>query len=98
MNKILVIDDDEAINQLITAKVTGIIYDDTDYNKVDYAQGKYSIASLNRAYASNKRRNELILANYLKYRRRQALGFCCSREHAENMAGYFCQKDKRIKV
>lgn len=65
------------------------IYDEIDYSAMRYIGGKYSEEDLNRAYIDNTKRNELIYKYYRKYRSRRALGFCCSRKHAENMAKVF---------
>lgn len=43
-------------------------------------------------YKDNKKRYELIFKYYMKYKSRQALGFCCSRTHAEKMAEEFCRR------
>ena len=68
------------------------IYDDTDYKKIEYNQGHYNIKSLNAAYIANTRRTDLIFMHYSKHKRKRALGFCCSREHAEMMAEEFCKR------
>ena len=68
------------------------IYDDTDYKKIEYNQGHYNIKSLNAAYIANTRRTDLIFMHYSKHKRKRALGFCCSREHAEMMAKEFCKR------
>ena len=68
------------------------IYDDTDYKKIEYNQGHYNIKSLNAAYIANTRRTDLIFMHYSKNKRKRALGFCCSREHAEMMAKEFCKR------
>ncbi|MDY4919826.1 MAG: helicase-related protein, partial [Phascolarctobacterium sp.] len=47
---------------------------------------------LNAAYLDNLKRNELIYKHYLKYHPQRALGFCCSRAHAEMMARDFCAR------
>lgn len=39
------------------------------------------------------RRYELIYKHYMKYRSKRALGFCCSRKHAERMAKEFCLRN-----
>ncbi|MBR2142523.1 DEAD/DEAH box helicase family protein [Anaerovibrio sp.] len=82
----------EAINKgwLVPFHYYGI-YDDTNYDAIDRQNGHYQIQSLTRAYIANGQRNSLIMENYRKYARRQAMGFCCSREHAESMAKYFCE-------
>ncbi len=67
------------------------IYDRfTDYSTVNIIKGKFSTADLTRAYRNNEERNSFILSHYRKTGSRRALGFCCSREHAEQMAGVFC--------
>ena len=84
----------EGINKglLVPFRYYGI-FDDTDYSQLERNQGKYRISALNRAYIANAARNRLILEHYRKHRRRQALGFCCSREHAEAMAKYFTENN-----
>lgn len=67
------------------------IYDEVDYSNMKYVSGKYLEDDLNRAYIDNSKRNELIYKYYRKYRSKRALGFCCSRKHAENMAKVFSQ-------
>lgn len=65
------------------------IYDETDYTKLHIVKGKYAEEELNRTYIGNAYRHELIYKYYCKYGSRQALGFCCSRKHAEAMAKEF---------
>lgn len=65
------------------------IYDETDYTKLHIVKGKYAEEELNRTYIGNAYRHELIYKYYCKYGSRQALGFCCSRKHAEEMAKEF---------
>ena len=65
------------------------IYDETDYTKLHIVKGKYAEEELNRTYIGNTYRHELIYKYYCKYGSRQALGFCCSRKHAEEMAKEF---------
>lgn len=65
------------------------IYDETDYTKLHIVKGKYVEEELNRTYIGNAYRHELIYKYYCKYGSRQALGFCCSRKHAEEMAKEF---------
>ena len=71
------------------------IYDDTDYKNIEYNQGHYNIKSLNAAYIANTQRTDLIFMHYSKHKRKRALGFCCSREHAEMMAEAFCKRGVR---
>ena len=68
------------------------IYDETDYTKLHIVKGKYAEEELNRTYIGNAYRHELIYKYYCKYGSRRALGFCCSREHAEEMAKEFCRR------
>lgn len=65
------------------------IYDETDYTKLHIVKGKYAEEELNRTYIGNAYRHELIYKYYCKYGSSQALGFCCSRKHAEEMAQEF---------
>lgn len=84
-----------AINRdlLVPFKYYGI-YDDTDYNNIDYKNGKYNTEELEIALSTHKR-CELVLEKYLKFRGKRVLGFCSSIKHAENMAKYF--NDNNIK-
>ena len=68
------------------------IYDETDYSNMRFVKGDYLEADLNEAYINNDTRSNLIYKHYLKYNSKRALGFCCSRLHAEYMAKYFCSK------
>lgn len=83
----------KAINQgvLVPFHYYGI-YDDTDYSKLDYRQGRYPAEVLNKAYLQNQRRYDLIFKHYKKYPSRRALGFCSTREHAASMARDFIQR------
>jgi len=85
----------EAINKgwLVPFRYYGI-YDDTDYNSIDYINGKYKEEQLEKLISLNKRA-DLIYQNYLKYNSNKALGFCTSRNHALYMSKYF--SDKGIK-
>ena len=65
------------------------IYDDTDYSGIHIVRGKYDEKELNETYIGNVYRHDLIYKYYCKYGSRKALGFCCSREHAEEMAKEF---------
>lgn len=83
----------EAINKgLLTPFHYYGIYDETDYSSMRFIGGRYNEQDLNAAYVGNQRRNELIYKHYLKYRSKKALGFCCSRLHAEMMAKDFCER------
>lgn len=83
----------EAINKgLLTPFHYYGIYDETDYSSMRFVGGHYNEQDLNAAYVGNQRRNELIYKHYLKYHSKKALGFCCSRLHAEMMAKDFCER------
>ena len=77
----------EAINKgmLVPFHYYGI-FDDTDYSKLHIVRGRYDEKELNETYIGNVHRYELIYKYYCKYGSRQALGFCCSKEHAREMA------------
>lgn len=66
------------------------IYDDTDYSKLHLVRGHYDEKELNKTYIGNVQRHDLIYKYYCKYGSNRALGFCCSRAHAEGMAKEFC--------
>lgn len=68
------------------------IYDDTDYSSLHIVRGKYDEKELNETYIGNVHRHDLIYKYYCKYGSRRALGFCCSRAHAEEMAKEFCKR------
>ena len=68
------------------------IYDDTDYYGIHIVRGKYDEKELNETYIGNVYRHDLIYKYYRKYGSKRALGFCCSREHAEEMAREFCKR------
>ena len=80
----------EAINKgmLVPFRYYGI-FDDTDYSSLHVVRGRYDEKELNETYIGNVHRYELIYKYYCKYGSRRALGFCCSREHAEKMAEDF---------
>ncbi len=80
----------EAINKglLVPFHYYGI-YDETDYSGLHLVNGKYEEADLTRIYRGNGYRDELISQVYAKYHSRRALGFCCSRAHADQMARQF---------
>lgn len=83
----------EAINKgmLVPFHYYGV-YDETDYSGLHLVKGKYDEKELTEIYRSNARRYDLIYKHYMKYRSRRALGFCCSRQHAEEMAEEFCNR------
>jgi len=68
------------------------IYDNTDYSGIHIVRGKYDEKELNETYIGNVYRHDLIYKYYRKYGSKRALGFCCSREHAEEMAQEFCKR------
>jgi hypothetical protein len=68
------------------------IYDDTDYSGLHIVRGRYDEKELNETYIGNVHRHDLIYKYYCKYGSRRALGFCCSRAHAEEMAREFCKR------
>ncbi len=80
----------EAINKgmLVPFHYYGI-FDDTDYSKLRIVRGRYEEKELNKTYIGNVHRHELIYKYYSKYGSRRALGFCCSKEHAREMAREF---------
>ena len=83
----------EAINKgmLVQFHYYGI-FDDTDYSKLHIVRGRYDEKELNETYIGNVHRYELIYKYYCKYGSRQALGFCCSKEHAREMAREFSSR------
>ena len=83
----------EAINKgmLVPFHYYGI-YDETDYSVLHLVKGHYDEKELNETYIGNVRRYDLIYKYYMKYRSKRALGFCCSRKHAEEMAKEFCSR------
>ena len=83
----------EAINKgmLVPFHYYGV-YDETDYSGLRIVKGRYDERELNQAYIGNERRYDLIYKYYRKYRSSRAIGFCCSRQHAEDMAKEFCQR------
>lgn len=83
----------EAINKgmLVPFHYYGI-YDETDYSGLHLVKGQYDTKDLEQIYRGNAQRYDLIYKYYMKYGSRQALGFCCSRKHAEAMAEEFCRR------
>lgn len=83
----------EAINKgvLVPFHYYGI-YDETDYSSLHLVKGRYDEKELNETYISNVKRYDLIYKYYMKYHSKRALGFCCSRQHAEEMAKEFCKR------
>lgn len=68
------------------------VYDDTDYSGLHLVRGRYDEEELNNTYIGNNRRYDLIYKYYQKYGSKRALGFCCSRKHAEDMAREFSER------
>lgn len=83
----------EAINKgmLVPFHYYGI-YDETDYSGLRLVKGHYDERELTEIYKDNNKRYDLIYKYYMKYRSKRALGFCCSRNHAEEMAKEFCKR------
>ncbi len=83
----------EAINKgaLVPFHYYGI-YDETDYSTLHLVKGKYDEKELNETYIGNVKRYDLIYKYYMRYHSKRALGFCCSRKHAEEMAKEFCNR------
>ena len=83
----------EAINKgmLVPFHYYGI-FDETDYSKLRIVRGRYDEKDLNKVYIGNARRYDLIYKYYCKYDSKRALGFCCSRAHAEEMAKQFSKR------
>ena len=83
----------EAINKgmLVPFHYYGI-YDETDYSALSVVKGRYIETELNKVYIGNGKRCDLIYKYYKKYRSERALGFCCSRQHAKEMAAEFCKR------
>lgn len=81
----------EAINKgiLVPFHYYGV-YDKTDYSGLHLVKGRYDERDLTDIYRDNAERFDLIYKHYMKYHSERALGFCCSRRHAEKMAEEFC--------
>ncbi len=68
------------------------IFDSTDYANLRFVGGHYAEEDLNALYLENTKRYDLIFKHYCKHPAQRALGFCCSRRHAEAMAEAFCRR------
>lgn len=68
------------------------IYDGVDYSGLPIVRGKYLQKDLDIKLIVRER-CDLIYKNYRKYGSQRALGFCCSRAHAEKMAQEFCARN-----
>lgn len=84
----------EAINKgmLVPFHYYGIYDDTTDYEGLRLVRGHFDENELNKRYIANERRYDLIYKYYCKYGSKRALGFCCSRAHAEDMARAFSER------
>lgn len=84
----------EAINKglLVPFHYYGIYDETVDYSQIRVVKGHYAEEELTGRLNAGPR-FELIYRYYRKYRSRRALGFCCSRKHAEQMAKEFCQRN-----
>ncbi len=83
----------EAINKGVLAPFHYYgIFDETDYSSLRLVNGRYEERELNSTYIGNEKRYQLIYKYYMKYRSKRALGFCCSKKHAEEMAKEFCKR------
>ncbi len=83
----------DAINRdlLVPFRYYGI-YDETDYSKVEYKNGKYVTSDLEREL-SRTSRAELILEKYNLLAGNRTLAFCTSINHANYMAEYFNKRN-----
>jgi superfamily II DNA or RNA helicase/HKD family nuclease len=83
----------EAINKgiLVPFHYYGIC-DIIDYSNINIVNGLYDKKELNEVYIKNTERYDMIYKYYMKYGSKRALGFCCTREHAEAMAEDFCKR------
>lgn len=69
------------------------VYDETvNYSGIRKVKGRYDEGELTKELLATKR-YDLIYKHYMKYRSDKALGFCCSRKHAEEMAKEFCLRN-----
>ena len=83
----------EAINKgvLVSFRYYGIYDDTVNYQEIHLVKGRYLEAELNEKLLVQKR-YELIYKHYKKYHSERALGFCCSRIHAQQMAEEFVKR------
>ncbi len=83
----------QAINRgwLVPFKYYGIYDSTVDYDNITYLKGRYVSKELEKALSIEKRA-DLIYKNYLRYKRKRALGFCTSIKHAEYMTEFFIDK------
>jgi superfamily II DNA or RNA helicase len=87
----------QAINRgwLVPFKYYGIYDSTVNYDNITYLKGTYVGKELEKALSIEKRA-DLIYKNYLRYKRKRALGFCTSIKHADFMTEYF--KSKGVKA
>ena len=79
----------EAIEReyLVPFKYYGI-YDETDYSKINFSNGKYNEKELEKALSIGKRA-EFVLKYYKMFGLKKTLAFCCTINHANFMAAEF---------
>lgn len=79
----------EAIERdyLVPFKYYGV-YDDTDYSKINFTNGRYNEKELENAL-SVKKRADLVYKYYKLFNLKRTVAFCCSIHHANFMAGEF---------
>lgn len=68
------------------------IYDDIDYDKIPWRNGKYSLEELEESLSIEERAEKIFL-KYKNFRKNFTLGFCASVRHAHYMAEYFNLKN-----
>lgn len=83
----------EAVNRgvLVPFHYYGIMDETVDYSALKFVKGHYEEKELNAAYLENEKRDQFIFGYFQKYHPKHALGFCCSRLHAEHMAKFFSE-------
>ncbi len=82
----------EAINKGLLAPFSYYgIYDSTDYSHLPLYHGQYRLQDLEKLYAQNGKRMDLILGQFQKHHPKKALGFCTTKGHAQAMADAFVQ-------
>lgn len=79
----------EAIERdyLVPFKYYGV-YDDTDYSKIDFKNGRYNEKELEKALSVGKRA-DLVYKYYKMFNLNKTVAFCCSVNHANFMASEF---------
>lgn len=83
----------EAVNcgVLVPFHYYGIMDETVDYSTLKFVKGHYEEKELNSVYLGNEKRDQFIFGYFQKYHPKHALGFCCSRLHAEHMAKFFSE-------